>query len=189
MPVLTLPLSFTSLSVTELGQPIEPVTRTITALSPEEIIARVHYASINPMDSKLQQENFFQLPMPLALGFDFSGVVEAVGSGVSDLAVGDEVFGFSPSGGCYAEYVKVPRMSVAKRGEVPLREAAAYGIAYPSAYEPLFMVDDMSKRKGQTIYVAGGAGGVGHFAVQLAKAHGLTVHILHTMNFDMKLSH
>ena len=61
------------------------------------------------------------------------------------------------------------------RGELPEADASTYAIAYASAYEPLFLTADIGKRAGQTIFIPGGAGGVGHFAVQLAKAYGLRV--------------
>ena len=78
-------------------------------------------------------------------------------------------------GGCFAEYVVAKRGRVALRGEVPEAEASTLNIAYLSAWEPLFVTADITSRKGQTIFIPGGAGGVGHFAVQLAKAYGLRV--------------
>ena len=79
------------------------------------------------------------------------------------------------SGGCYAEYVVAPRSRVLLRGELPALEASTYNIAYMSAYEALFVTTDLRQRQGQTIFIPGGSGGVGHFAVQLARAHGLRV--------------
>ena len=67
------------------------------------------------------------------------------------------------------------RSRVYLRGDIPESEAAAYGVAYISAYEPLFCAADIRQHAGQTIFIPGGAGGVGHFAVQLAKAYGMRV--------------
>ena len=77
--------------------------------------------------------------------------------------------------GCFAEYVLVKRDRVALRGELPENDASCYGLAYQGAYDSLCVATDVRTRAGQTIFVPGGAGGVGHFAVQLAKAHGLRV--------------
>jgi len=112
----------------------------------------------------------------MTLGFDVSGTVVAVGSGVKDLAVGDAVFGFLPGGGGFAEYVKIKPNAIVKRGAIPAKDAGAYGVAYGTAWQALFMAHDITKAKGQSIYIPGGSGGVGHFAVQLAKAAGLTVY-------------
>ena len=78
-------------------------------------------------------------------------------------------------GGCFAEYVVAKRGTVSLSGEVPEPDAATFSIAYLSAYEPLFCTTDIRQRTGQTIFIPGGAGGVGHFAVQLAKAYGMRV--------------
>jgi len=78
-------------------------------------------------------------------------------------------------GGSFGEYVVAKRNRVSLLGEIPEAEAATYGIAYMSAYESLFITADIRKHAGQTIFIPGGAGGVGHFAVQLAKAYGLRV--------------
>ena len=176
LAAVQLPVTFTVPVVAALGQPLTAAQRSVNALTKDEVLVRVQYSSINPMDKGLQMHNFFQMPLPIALGFDYSGTVAAVGSSAgTQLAVGDEVFGFSTSGGCFGDYIVVNHALVLKRGAIPAAEAGAYGVAFCSAYEPLLLVEDISKRKGQTIYIAGGGGGVGHFAVQLAKLHGLKV--------------
>ena len=81
----------------------------------------------------------------------------------------------SSGGGCYGEYVVAKRGRVALRGDLPEPEASTFGVAFLSAYEPLLVTTDISARSGQTIFIPGGGGGVGHFAVQLAKAYGLRV--------------
>ena len=128
------------------------------------------------MDPKIQQVNVFNLPLPLVLGFDYSGTVAAVGSGAQQkVKVGSEVFGNTIRGGCFGEYAVVNAEDVYLRGAIPEDEAGAYGIAYRSAYEPMEVTAHLSQHKGKTIYIPGGAGGVGHFAVQMAKLWGLTV--------------
>ena len=179
---VTLPLTFHCLVVSKLGSPLSRAETTVSALTADEALIRVQCCSVNPMDPKLQHHNKFKMPLPLRLGFDFSGQIGALGAGggggEGGLALGDEVFGTTLMGGCLAEYVKVnlKRAScIVKRGSLPVTEAATYGVAFNSAYEPLLMETDISQRAGQWIYIAAGAGGVGHFAVQLAKLHGLKV--------------
>ena len=118
--------------------------------------------------------NRFQLPAPYVLGFDFGGEVVEVGS-EGGLEAGDQVFGTAGAGGCFAEYLVAKKERVLKRGGVPAREASTFGIAFLTAYESLVITGDIGRHRGKTIYVAGAAGGVGHFAVQIAKLHGLEV--------------
>ena len=92
-------------------------------------------------------------------------------------------------GGCFAEYVVAKRERVSLRGDIPEPDASTYNIAYFSAYEPLCMEADIKSRAGQTIFIPGGAGGVGHFAVQLAKAHGLRVITSASKPAGMELLH
>jgi NADPH2:quinone reductase len=118
--------------------------------------------------------NAFQLPAPYVLGFDFSGVVVTLG-GESALQVGDQVYGNTVGGGCFAEYLVTKKERVWPRGAVPAPEASTFGVAFLTAYESLVIVGDIQRHKGKTIYIAGAAGGVGHFAVQIARLHGLKV--------------
>ncbi len=87
--------------------------------------------------------------------------------------VGDEVFGRSPTGGCFAEYVIAKSKNVAMRGTVPAPAGSTYGVADLTAYESLVITGGIEQYRGKWIYVAGGGGGVGHFAAQIAKLHGL----------------
>jgi NADPH:quinone reductase-like Zn-dependent oxidoreductase len=176
----SLPITFRAFGNDELNTPVVPLDKTVSSLQADELLVKVAFASINPMDPKLQQNNKFKLPMPMILGFDFSGTVvsaggEATGTADPSIQVGSEIFGFTFTGQCYAEYVVAKRGHVALRGEIPAAEASTYGIAYISAWEPVELVAGLSKRQGQWIYIAGAAGGVGHFAAQLAKAAGLKV--------------
>ena len=81
MSLVTLPVSFTAIGCPALGAPLEAVTRTVLSVQPDEVLVRVSHASTNPMDPKMQQTNMFQLPLPMVLGYNFSGVVVALGTG------------------------------------------------------------------------------------------------------------
>lgn len=101
MSRVTLPLTFRAVGSTTIGAPFDHITRTIASLQPDELLARVSYASINAMDGKIHSSklNMFQLPLPVVLGYDFSGVVVAMGTdgpyaGEEEaVTVGDAVMG------------------------------------------------------------------------------------------------
>jgi NADPH:quinone reductase len=147
---------------------------------PGEVLVRVFASSVNPVDTKLRADGSFAgLEPPVILGGDVSGVIEEVGPGVTDLASGDEVYYtpeiFGPgTNKAYAEYHVAAADIVAKK-PTPLshEEAAAVPLAGGTAYEAI--VRRLAVRVGETILVHGGAGGVGHFAVQIAKACGARV--------------
>ena len=147
---------------------------------PGEVLVRIVAAATNPIDAKFRANGASMgLEAPLILGADVSGVVEGVGPGVRDLSAGDEVY-YSPevfgpgSNGAYAEY-DVARASIVARKPASLshEEAAAVPLAGGTAYEAI--VRRLKVRVGETVLVHGGAGGVGHFAVQIAKAAGARV--------------
>ena len=77
---ITFPISFQALGCATVGAPLEPFVRTVDGLQPDEVLVRVSYASINPMDSKVHATNMLQLPLPLVLGYNFSGVLVALGT-------------------------------------------------------------------------------------------------------------
>lgn len=173
---INLPISFNALAIAQAGAPVSFQQKSIASLNDDEALIRVSYASINKMDPALARMNAFNLPQPYVLGFDFSGeVVKLGGEGKDALKVGHQVFGRSPAGGCFAEYVVAKRENVLLRGAVPAPEASTFGIAYLTAYESLVMTANIQRYKGKWIYVAGAAGGVGHFAAQIAKLYGLKV--------------
>jgi NADPH2:quinone reductase len=145
-----------------------------------EVLVRVMAAGTNPVDAKFRAEgDSIGLEAPIVLGADVSGIVEEVGSGVTDLAPGDEVYYtpevFGPrSNGAYAEYHVAPAGIVAKKpASLSHEEAAAVPLAGGTAYEA--MVRRLGVRVGETVLIHGGAGGVGSFAVQIAKAAGARV--------------
>jgi NADPH2:quinone reductase len=150
------------------------------APSPGEVLVRVFAASVNPMDTKLRASGDARgLEAPVILGADISGVVEEVGAGVTDLAAGEEVY-YTPetsgpgSNGGYAEYHVAKANIVAKKpASLSHKEAAAVPLAGGTAYETI--VRRLAVRVGETVLIHGGAGGVGSFAVQIAKASGARV--------------
>jgi len=177
---VTLPVTFNALVIEQAGKPVSMQQKTIASLGEDEMLIRVTYASINKMDPALALRNLFQLPPPYVLGFDFSGeVVNLGGRGEGRFKVGDQVFGHSKTGlgGCFAEYVvaKNSLEQVVLRGAVPAPEASTYGVAYLTAYESLVVTGNIQRQRGKRIYIAGAGGGLGHFAAQIAKLHGLKV--------------
>jgi NADPH2:quinone reductase len=175
---VTLPLSFQALAAEDAGKPIVRQTRRIDALSDDDVLIRVDYASMNKMDAGLASRNLFQLPAPYVLGFDFSGEVVRIGAtNPGGLSIGDQVFGATDRGGCFGQYVVAKNRAdrIRKRGTIPAREASTCGIAFLTAYESLELATDIERHRGKWIYVAGAGGGLGHFAAQIAKLHGLKV--------------
>ncbi|GHH65159.1 NADPH:quinone reductase [Kitasatospora indigofera] len=144
-----------------------------------EILVRVHAAGVNPSDWKTRSRGRFAdgTRPPFTLGHDVSGVVEAVGRGVTVFRPGDEVFGmprFPHPGGAYAEYVTAPARHFAPRPKgIDHIRAAALPLAGLTAWQAL--VDTAEVRPGQRVLVHAAAGGVGHLAVQIAKARGAYV--------------
>ncbi|WP_435174267.1 NADP-dependent oxidoreductase [Actinacidiphila sp. bgisy145] len=146
---------------------------------PTEVLVRVHAAGINPVDWKTRagQGMAGLQKFPLILGWDVSGVVEAVGFGVTTLAPGDEVYGmpwFPRPAGAYAEYVTAPSRQFARKpASLSHVEAAALPLAVLTAWHAL--VDTARVTAGQRVLVHAAAGGVGHLAVQIARHLGAEV--------------
>jgi len=146
-----------------------------------EVLIRVACAGVNPADWKCREgylSHFMQYSFPLVIGFDVSGVVEAVGAGVTDFVPGARVFAQTDVGagkwGSYAEYVVASQDSVVFMPDnLEFAEAAAVPTPALAAWTGLF--DEGGLKSGQTVLVHGGAGAVGTFAVQLASAAGATV--------------
>jgi NADPH:quinone reductase-like Zn-dependent oxidoreductase len=144
---------------------------------PVEILVRVHAAGVNPTDWKSRRNGGrFGDSLPI-LGFDVSGVVEAVGPGVTLYRPGDEVFGmprFPHPAGAYAEYVTAPPRHFARKpASIDHVRAAAIPLAALTAWQGL--VDTGGLKEGHRVLVHAAAGGVGHLAVQIAKARGAHV--------------
>lgn len=144
---------------------------------PGEVLVRVRAASMNPLDCKLREGRFrlvFRVKPPFVLGFDVAGEVEAVGPGVTRLRPGDAVFGELARPGAHAEYaVAGEDLLLPKPGRLSFEEAAAVPAAAMSALQSLR--DEARLRAGQRVLVNGAGGGIGTFAVQIAKAWGARV--------------
>lgn len=145
-----------------------------------EVRVRIAASGLNPLDMKIRAgtADHAKHPLPLVLGIDMAGVVDAVGPGVSDFKVGDEVYGMTGGvggiQGSLAEYAAVDaRLIAIKPSNISMREAAALPLAFITGYSGI--VDRAHLQAGQTVLVQGGAGGVGHIAVQLARALGAQV--------------
>ncbi|TGA83395.1 NADP-dependent oxidoreductase, partial [Streptomyces sp. MZ04] len=156
------------------------------AAGPGEVLVRVHAAGVNPPDlyaraafADIPPELRPEVPLPLTPGSDISGVVADVGAGVTEWRPGDEVFGlvnFPGRASAYAEYVTAPAGHLARRpAALDHVTAAAVPMAGLTAYQHLFEhlgPEYGSPPRGGTVLVNGAAGGVGHFAVQLARVAG-----------------
>jgi NADPH:quinone reductase-like Zn-dependent oxidoreductase len=142
-----------------------------------QILVRVRAAGVNPTDWAHRAFQIFLGPPPFTLGWDVSGVVEATGFGVTLFKPGDEVFGMLPyphGVGSHAEYVTGPARAFAfKPDSLDHVQAAALPLAALTAWQAL--VDTARISEGQRVLVHGAAGGVGHLAVQIAKARGAYV--------------
>jgi NADPH:quinone reductase-like Zn-dependent oxidoreductase len=147
---------------------------------PTELLVRVTAAGVNPVDFKTRGGTGMAHVVgepPFVLGWDVSGVVEQVGFGVTKFAPGDEVYGmpwFPRAAGAYAEYVTAPaRQFALKPATMSHEEAAGVPLAALTAWQTL--VDTASVKAGQRVLITAAAGGVGHFAVQIAKHLGAHV--------------
>jgi NADPH:quinone reductase-like Zn-dependent oxidoreductase len=144
---------------------------------PTEVLVRVHAAGVNPVDWKTRAGQGMLRALPFTVGWDVSGVVEECSRGVTRFAPGDEVFGmpwFPREAAAYAEYVTAPsrwfarkprRLSHVEAGGLPLVGLTAWQI----------LVETADVQPGQRVLVTAAAGGVGHLAVQIAKARGAHV--------------
>ncbi|QIA28225.1 zinc-dependent alcohol dehydrogenase family protein [Thermaerobacter sp. PB12/4term] len=147
---------------------------------PGEVLVEVHASSVNPVDYKIRRNGTWAgVEPPAIIGYDVSGVVVAVGPGVTDFQPGDEVyytpeiFGGRP--GSYAQYHVARQEIVARKPEnLSHTEAAVVPLAGGTAWDGLITRGGL--RVGETVLIHGAAGGVGHFAVQIAKAAGAFVY-------------
>ena len=158
----------------------------------DEILVKVHAASVNPLDWHYMRGSPYLMrlgtglgaPKETRLGVDFAGTVEAVGSNVERLKPGDQVFGGTI--GAFAEYITVRegRSLAMKPANVTFEQAAAVGVAGITALQALR--DHGKLEAGQKVLINGASGGVGTFAVQIAKALGAEVTgVCSTRNVDM----
>ncbi len=162
-----------------LGGPevLKVVERERPSPRPNEILVRVRAAGVNPTDWKHRENGGFLGKPPFVLGWDVSGVVEEVGIGVARFRPGDEVFGMLPypyGHGSHAEYVTGPARAFAlKPAVIDHVQGGALPLVSLTAWQAL--VETAGLQEGQRVLVHAAAGGVGHVAVQIAKARGAHV--------------
>jgi NADPH:quinone reductase-like Zn-dependent oxidoreductase len=143
-----------------------------------QVLVRVHATSINPLDYQVRRGDYPDyVPLPAITGHDVSGVVESVGPGVTSFVPGDEVW-YTPQifdgPGSYAEYHVASEKIIGKKpASLSHLEAASLTLVGGTAWEALVVRAGL--RVGESILIHGGAGGVGHVAIQLAKAIGAKV--------------
>jgi len=140
-----------------------------------QLLVRVHAAGVNPLDWKIRQGLLGRDPLPQTMGSDFSGVIEARGSGAQELGVGEAVFGtIADESGSYAEYAVTTVAQIARKPDgLDHIQAAALPIASMAPWQALF--DKANLQAGQKVLIHAAAGGVGGFAVQFAKWKGARV--------------
>ncbi len=145
----------------------------------DEVLVKIAATTCNPMDAYLRMGNMAKLQFPHIAQIDYSGVVCQTGANVTQFTPGDRVFGTQLNitrNGCAAEYEAInlkDGMMVKAPESIPLTECGVVSGSCIAAYQGLF--DHCRLEKGQRVFIAGGAGGVGAFAVQLAKSRGAYV--------------
>lgn len=161
------------------GKPLRLGDLPRPALKDTDVLVEIHAASVNPIDNKIRSGEFkLVLPfkLPVALGSDLAGVVVEVGSKVKAFKPGDEVFGHPDSSvvGTFAEYIAVAEADLALKPKLlSMEEAASVPLVALTAWQALF---DVAKIKsGNKVFIQAGSGGVGVFAIQLAKHIGASV--------------
>ena len=147
-----------------------------------EVQIEVAYTAVNPVDWKIREgllQNIFEYEFPLIPGWDAAGTISAVGNGVTKFNVGDKVFCYcrkpKVQWGTYAEYVCFEAQHVALKPEnLSFAQAASIPLVGLTAWQGLF--DEAKLKKGQSILIHAGAGGVGSIAIELAKVAGAKVY-------------
>ena len=140
--------------------------------SPGEVLIEVRAASVNPVDSKIREGRFPAVTadqLPVVLGRDVAGIVAAIGGGVSQFAIGDEVMAMlPPDRGGYVEWVAAPASACAmKPANLDMVQAASVPLAALTAWQGLFVYGRL--QAGQSVLIHGASGGVGSFAAQFAR--------------------
>lgn len=171
---LGLPLSYEAIGYTgdKNSFPLVAFARSMPVPQADEILIKVIGSSLNPLEFKLADLNFFGREPPVALGFDVSGTVIAVGKDVHNYTVGDHVVAMSDcnghggwaSGGAGGYAVAREYIAAKKPETVSFSDAGALPVCFLAAYLGLFE----HVKPGDTVYIPGGAGGVGHLAIQMA---------------------
>ena len=169
-----------ALVLQEFGKPLDLTEIATPSPQDGQVLVRVHASGVNPLDVKILagKAAHAQRRLPAVPGLDLAGAVVAVGGGVDRFAPGDEVYGLTGGvgdlQGSLAEYAAVDaRLLARKPARLDMREAAALPLVAMTAWEGL--VDRAQVREGMDVLVHGGAGGIGHVAVQIARARGARV--------------
>ena len=142
-----------------------------------EVLVRMIAAGVNPVDALIRSGNyakFFGTTLPLVPGYDIAGIVEKTGTKITKLKAGDPIYAYVMWGGGYAAYaVATEGEAAAKPKSITFVEAAGVPLAALTAWQAL--IDTAKLTAGQTVLIHGGSGGVGSFAIQIAKARGAKV--------------
>lgn len=166
--------------VKEAGGAFHELEITPPALGPNQVLVRIHASGVNPLDTKIRagKAAHARQPLPAVLGLDMAGTVEQVGSGVTTFKPEDEVYGIAGGvgglQGTLAEFILADADLLARKPRnLSMRQAAALPLGVITAWEGL--VDRARIHVGQTVLIHAGAGGVGHVAIQVARAFGAKV--------------
>jgi NADPH:quinone reductase-like Zn-dependent oxidoreductase len=173
-------MSTAAWQVEEPGGAFRKIDMPHTALRANHVRVRIAAAGVNPLDTKIRagKAAHAKQPLPAVLGLDMAGTVEEVGAAVTTFAPGDEVYGMVGGvgglQGTLAQAIDVDADLLALKPKgVSMRDAAALPLAVVTSWEAL--MDHAKLREGQSVLIHAGAGGVGHVAVQIARAHGAQV--------------
>jgi NADPH:quinone reductase len=160
--------------------PLRLSTISTPEIGPREVLVRIRASGVNPLDTKIHAgaAPHARHPLPAILGLDLAGVIEQTGREVSRFKPGDEVYGMTGGvggvQGSLAELAAVDADLLAlKPANLSMREAAALPLIFITAWEGL--IDRAALKAGQKVLIHGGAGGVGHVAIQIARAFGADV--------------
>jgi len=178
--IMSSPPTMRALVVNAVAAPFTLIDLPRPVAGAGQVLVRIMASGVNPLDTKIRAgaAGHARQPLPAVLGMDLAGVVESVGTGVSRFKAGDEVYGFTGGvaglQGSLAEFAAVDADLLARKpANLSMREAAALPLVVITAWEGL--VDRANVRAGHKVLVHGGAGGVGHVAVQIARARGAQV--------------
>lgn len=180
-----------AIRINEWGQPLQIEELDRPSPASDEVLVRVHAAAVNPVDVGIAAGYLKEmLNAPHTLGTDFAGEVVEVGTDVTHVKPGDAVYGFIPMrGGTFAEFVAVKDSEVAPKPQsLTFEQAAAVPLVGLSAWQTLF--NKVNLQSGKRILIHGAGGGVGSFAVQLAKdlgAHVIGNEKAHNVEFVRQL--
>lgn len=170
-----------ALVLNSYSEPLQLETVPNPIAGPGEVLIKVKSSGLNPLDLKIMvgQAAHAQTKLPAIIGIDVSGVIESIGEGVTDFKKGDEVYGMiggvGGNPGSLAEYVAANANLLAlKPKNLSFHDSAALPLIFITAWEGI--VDRANVHVGQKVLIHGGSGGVGHLAVQIAKARGAEVY-------------